>query len=253
MPEGLTAVLLLSGMALFIHGIRARSTVAACGAGALFGLAVLFRIYLLLGVVLIVAIALRRNRRLATAFLCAASVLPAAWLARNALVLGMPTLSTETIQLWHGHGPFARGSWSGDWNTLHAYLVARHPGFDGLNEVERARLFQRETWREFREHPLRSVGLVPKKIAIALSPWSSYRGLDDAFAVVLPFALFGMVFAWRAVDRDQLLLLVAPIAGVLAACALVFGDPRFRCVVDGFFAIFAAYGGIELLRRVRGG
>lgn len=250
MPEGLAACGLLAGVALLIHGIRAKSTVAACGAGALCGLAILFRVHLLLAVILIAAVVLLRHRRLAIVFLCSAALLPAAWMARNARVLGMPTLSTQTISLWLGHGPFARGGWSGDWPSQHAYLLARHPDFDGLDEVGRARLFQREAWREFKEHPLRSVLLVPKKIAIALSPWS-YLGIDCAFALVLPLALVGIGFAWSAVDRTEFLLLLAPIAGVLAACALVFGEPRFRCVVDGFFALFAAYGGFMLFERLR--
>jgi 4-amino-4-deoxy-L-arabinose transferase-like glycosyltransferase len=250
LPEGPAAVLLTSGIALLLLGARVRSSAVAGGAGLLCGLAVLFRVHLVPAVALVALVLISWDRRRTAAFACAAALLPAAWTLRNALVLGTPTLSTQTISLWHGHGPFARGGWPADWPPQRAYLKALYPAFDDLGEVARARLFRDEAWRGFKEHPLRSVVLAPKKVAIGLSPWS-YGGLDPVFAVLLPLSVVGLLLAWRRVDRQALLILAAPIAGTLAACALVFGDPRFRCVVDGFIALFAAYGASELMRPSR--
>jgi hypothetical protein len=115
-----------------------------------------------------------------------------------------------------------------------------------MGEVERARILLSETLAEMGAHPLRSVALVPKKVAILFSPYS-YLGLDVPYLLMLPFAIYGL-FRLTSFGWDAIWTLGVPVANVVGIAAIVFGDVRFRHPADPELALAAAFGIATLLR-----
>jgi len=187
------------------------------------------------------------KKRLAFVFLLFAALLPGIWVLRNATVLHAITLSTQTSrELWSGNNAWTRGAWSGDWLKPDPeqiqYLRERYPEFEKMDEVGRSRIFASEFVNEVTNHPKRIAWLVPRKIAIYLSP-SSYLGDDWIYAALLPFSLIGMLWMWNNKEARHLLWLIGfPIIGVMLICMLTFGDSRFRHPVNPSVAIFSAIG-----------
>ena len=227
--EASAALLLTGAMAIAVFSERRQSVLAAGSAGLILGSAVLTRGFLLPVILAVPAwFVSRRSARLAVIALAAAVAPLGAWVARNAIVLGMPVLSTQTQEvIWQGNNAWARGSWPGDASPQRAYLLWKYPDLDRLDEVGYSRMLGREAFREFIGHPRRIAWLVPRKLLIFFTP-ISYLGIDWMYLFLLPFAAFGGRYLWTRPElRSTLLFLCLPIVGVLAICVFTFSDVRF--------------------------
>jgi hypothetical protein len=241
--EPLAALLLVLALLLTVHGVRNKKISLALLAGGLFGYAVLTRAYLALTWVAPVVWLWRRGlRRLALALSLGAVLIVGGWAVRNWSVMGVFTVSTQTIELWEGNNAWARGSASlHDLDLQLRYLEGRYPGVQASGETVRSRIFLREAAVEVIGNPGRFLWLAPRKLALFVSPYSPYLGIDWLYAVLLPPSVLGMWMLTRDGEKgDAMWLLGGPIAAVAAICLLTFGDPRFRHPVEPFLLVTAA-------------
>lgn len=247
--ESIGALLLTIGLVLTVVAERTRSLSVAGLAGVALGYSGLTRGYLLLAIVgPPVWLVAKRFRWGATVLLLVVTTMLGAWTTRNFVRMGTPSLSTETVVLWQGNNRWARGSWPGDWAPQRAYLQARHPGFDRLDEVGHARLFLKEAVMEIAQNPGRILWLLPRKAAIFFSP-SSYLGFDWVYVVLLPFSVVGAIcLTLDPGSRRDLWLLGFPIVAVLIVCLVSFGDPRFRHPVDPLLVSLGCVGFVKVPR-----
>ncbi len=250
--EPLVVPALLFGVLATVLAEHRRSAALAIVAGLALGSAVLFRAFLLPAVLGAPAwLGGRKARGLAIILVVAIAVLPGAWAARNAVQLGVFTVTTQgSLEFWQGNNAWARGSWPGDWAPQQAYLQSEHPELSSLGEVGFSQLLLQEGLHEIVDHPARTLWLLPRKAVIFFSP-SSYLGFDWLYAALLPFAIVGVVdLVLKRQDRHLLWLLGFPVLAVLAVCLVVFGDPRFRHPVDPFLVLLSVRGGEKSGRRL---
>jgi 4-amino-4-deoxy-L-arabinose transferase-like glycosyltransferase len=257
--ESFAALLLLSACTLAISAVRLStlSTVIAAFSGLLAGAAVLTRGYLFLVPATLVLYFLAASKKRKLAFVCLdfAALLPALWVARNAVTLGTPTFSTESAQvIWHGNNRWSRGTWNGEWlasdSEQRRYLEQKYPGFfDRFSETDRSRIYLSEAVSDITADPGRILALTPRKVFFFLTPFS-YMGFDWIYLACIPFAIAGVVILWRKKDRRALCLLAVPVICMGVVCTLTFGDPRFRHPVDFCFAVLCAVGLTTLARRI---
>jgi hypothetical protein len=223
---------------------RRKSVPLAIVAGIVVGAAILVRGFLIFIPLAFGAWLLStRKQGLAVALIAGCTALPGAWVVRNMVALGLPSLSSETTEvLWLGNNAWARGSWPHDtWEAQHKYLLEKTPNFDSLDDLGVYHVFGRETLADLRNHPGHILWLLPRKAVIFFGP-KSWLGIDWVFALLLPFFALGIGILWKQQSRSLLLLLTGPIASSLIVCLLGFPDIRYRHVTDPMFLLLGAIG-----------
>ncbi len=247
--EEIAATLLIVAVIAALVAKRYQSGIVAAAAGLVLSFAILTRGFLLPVVLAVPAwFVARRSWRLAV-ISSALTIIPLVlWIARNTIVLGAPTLSTQTQEtLWQGNNAWARGSWPGDSRPQREYLLHRHPDLDLLDEVGYADLLGREARREIIGHPGRMIWLLPRKALLFFTP-VSYLGFDAFYLALLPFAVFGACHLWSCPGlRCTLWLVGFPILGALSICLLTYGDVRFRQPVNPMIVLLASVGIVRLI------
>jgi 4-amino-4-deoxy-L-arabinose transferase-like glycosyltransferase len=256
MAEGAAALAFTLGLVLAVLAVRRNSTLLSGAAGALMGFCVLMRAYMLFAVLgPFLWLLIGKKKRQAAVYAVCLSVVLSGWMTRNYLSLGVFTISTEGPEVaWCGNNAWARGAWPGEWmredSEQKTYMRSRHPGFDQLGEAERSRVFAREAVDLVFHQPLHILWLIPRKVAIFLSP-ISFWGIDWVYLALLPFSLSGIAILWRLrSERRNLWLMAFPIMGIMMVCILTFGDSRFRHPVDPLIAILSSLGIVHLARRI---
>ncbi len=243
--EPLGALLLVLASILTVKAARKDAVPLALLAGVLFGYAILTRAYLILVVACPIAwLWLRGAKRLAVSLSLAVFVVLGSWSARNLVVMGVFTVSTQTMELWEGNNAWARGSASLDNLDLQLqHLIEKNPGFRQLGEKDRSRVFFREAVSEVINNPGRFLGLVPRKLILFFSPYSPYLGFDWLYALLLPWSFAGFFMLARdRQQRDKLWILAGPVAAVGVIALLTIGEPRFRHPIDPFLITSAGWG-----------
>jgi hypothetical protein len=245
--ESLAALLIVVGLILIVLSERLRSLLLAGSAGLALGYAALTRPYLLLAIVGPAAwLVVRKSRREAIVLLLLVSMILGGWGMRNFMRMDAFTLTTETDALWGGNNAWARGSMAGDWAPQEAYLSAKYPDFERLDETGRSRLYLREAVGEIVRHPGRILWLLPRKAVILFSPYS-WLGFDWLYTMLLPFSVVGGVWlASQHEARNTLWLLGYPVFAVLIVCLVVYGEPRLRHPVDVLLVVSACVGLVQL-------
>jgi hypothetical protein len=180
-----------------------------------------------------------------------AAVLVVVWVCRNEARLGTFTVTTQAAEeIWRGNNQWARGSWPGDLDVQHEYLLARHREFDTLDEAGRARIYLVEAGHEAINHPGRLLWLLPRKTFLYFTANFTLMGIDWVYVVLAPLALIGILAAWsNSEQRPMLWLLGVPVIAVLGVVLLTFGHPRFRHPVDPLIVLLGTIG-IERLAKV---
>jgi len=223
---------------------RRKSIPLTVAAGLVAGTAILVRGFLILIPLAFGGYLLsRRKPGLAIVMMVSCLALPGAWMVRNLVTLGLPSLSSETTEvLWLGNNAWPRGSWPHDtWEAQHKYLLEKDPNFDSLDDLGVYRVFGREALADLRNHPKHILWLLPRKALIFFGP-GSWLGIDWVFALLLPIFAFGMITLWKEKSRRLLLLLSGPIASSFIVCLLGFPDIRYRHVTDPMFLLLGAIG-----------
>jgi len=256
--ENVSAALMVLSCICIVVSHQKPSVKLVIVAGVFAGAAILTRGYLLLAPIGPSIWIARKNKAFAAVFLLSCMVLPGSWAMRNAVELGSPVLSTQPAQeMWCGNNAWARGAWPGEWTSPNsqqkAYIKSRHPGFDEMSELNRSRVFANEFVIEVCSHPVRIFWLIPRKVAVYLSPASSHLGMDWMYLCTAPFSILGIMLFLRKGSRyrNVLWIICAPLISVAAVCMLTFGDSRFRQPVNPFIALLSGYAIVGILRRCK--
>jgi 4-amino-4-deoxy-L-arabinose transferase-like glycosyltransferase len=266
--DGLLAALIVL-LALVAH--ERRSLVLALGTGAVTGLAILSNARLaLLPLVLApyVAWGLRPARRSLVAMLLVivgAAAVTAPWIVRNEVVIGCPTITTDTRALWKANNPatydvLAGGGWIDDVPDLHGVppWPEKAAGISvaaakAVDECAQASFYRDEVVDFWREQPGEKGRLAVQAVGMLWSPFLSVeaddpgqrgaadlaqRTVEPAYVIVLyALALWGAFLAPRS-----FVVLAALLLGFNTAMATVFaGTVRYRAPWDFVLALLAAF------------
>src|SRR5262245_26841540 len=179
----------------------------------------------------------------------------APWIARNAVALGSPTLSTLSGSLFLGvhNETIVKSSLRGTWIRPDPFVTSDWP----TDEVG----FDRRCWQEgmefVRARPELLPGLVYDKFRRLLSPIGGTANvlLRQTWAlgwlVTAPFVVAGAFLAWRR-NRLATWIVAAHVGGLLLLTLIFTGTVRYRHTVNpqlSSLAGLAVATGIELGRR----
>lgn len=261
-PETLGTLLFLSSFALLAAYLKNKRMAFLIGSSILIGLAALARGYVVLTIPLMVLFVfyITKEKKLKTTLLFClfAGLIIGAWVTRNWIVMGKPVLSTQTDTFWIGNNPWSKGSLDGEiWGKgieakQFKYLEAIHPNILEMSEIERSDMFLHETIVYVREHPMHYIKLLPRKTAIFFGPfqnWSiGFYKYHYAFSLMLIFTLFGLFKLRNAEERNNILLLLIPIAGVYIVVLITFALDRYRFTIEPFVVLLGVIGLTECFR-----
>jgi len=186
---------------------------------------------------------------------CGAVIAP--WIARNAIVMGRPTLSTVGgYTFWGAHNdrvlsdPALRGMWV----RTSDLVDAAHP-LSG-SELER----ETEAWRYGCDFVKRHVAAMPALVAMKLVRFASPFEATPNRAVFWAFALgwiatapFILIGAWRVFRQDPstALVLLLPLVATMLSVVMFYGSIRFRDASAPLLTVLAARGLIDYGSRQR--
>ena len=263
----LAAVVVLLALAAY----ERRSAWLAFATGAVAGLAILSNARLvLLPLVLAPYVAWRIRppvRAIVAGFLVVvgAALVTAPWVVRNDVVIGCPTITTDTRALWKANNPatydvLARGGWIDDVPDLPGVppWPERAAGISveaakTVDECAQASFYRDEVLDFWRDEPgekarlaLQAVGMLWSPVLSVEADESGQQGLaglaqrtvEPAFVIVLYLlALWGAFLAPR-----RFVALAALLLGLNTAMAMVFaGTVRYRVPWDFVLALLAAF------------
>ncbi len=258
-----------------------RSSLDALATGVVAGLAILSNARLvLLPLVLAPYVAWRIRppvRAVAVALLvvAAAAATTAPWVVRNEVVIGCPTITTDTRALWKANNPatydvLARGGWIDDVPDLPGVppWPERAAGISveaakAVDECAQASFYRDEVLDFWRDEPGEKARLALQAVGMLWSPTLSVdadesgqqglaglaqRTVEPAFVIVLYLlALWGAFLAPR-----RFVALAALLLGLNTAMAMVFaGTVRYRVPWDFVLALLAAFALERAWRLVR--
>lgn len=245
-----------------LRAFRGGRPLAALAAGLALGAAVLTRPQALLllpaaAAAVVLAREGRRPRALLRfgALVLGSALVVAPWVARNAQVLGKPTLSTVGgCTFWGAHNErvLSDPSRVGSWIEVTALADTAHP-LHG-NELEEDRLCWKYGLEFVREHPGDLPRLLGWKLWRLVTPFAYARNPPAQLAMGLSWTLAallavpGFLLAWRR-DRLAALVLALPLLATVATALLFYGSVRFRQSVATFYVLPAALAAAELVRR----
>jgi 4-amino-4-deoxy-L-arabinose transferase-like glycosyltransferase len=262
-PLGLALVLACATTLLSLERGRVGWAVAA---GVLWGAVVLIRpnnlaaLPLGLGWLLLLPVCRTRAtvRQLAVVVAAAAlTVLP--WVARNATVMGKPTIATLVggYTFWGANNeivlrdPRLRGGWI----FGHELVDEAHP-LQG-DEVARERAAWGYGLGFVRAHLGDMPGLVAARLWRLVTPFEAtpnkpvYYTFALAWLLTAPFVFVGGFWLFRD-QRRAAAVLFTPILATVAVAVVFYGSIRFRDSVASLFVILAASGLVRALASVGG-
>ena len=186
---------------------------AALLAGGAFGVALLQRGTMILvpaaAFVWLMAAAPRGRRltRLALAYALGASLIVTPWVARNWVVLGIPTLSTVGAEsLWRGNAPHSSGgSYVGPGRTVLEEAPAVRDALRNRTELQQESVFREAFLADFRQDAGRFVGGIARKFLIFWS-FGPVSGVLYPAAYLYIYAAYYTVIVGLAVGGAWLLL-----------------------------------------------
>ena len=201
-----------------------------------------------------------RGLRLASvataALVGAALVAYSPWPVRNSLLLGqfVPGSSESTEWLWRGTNPNATGSsYTPDGRTMLQAAPADFQARVGASsEAERITVYRDTALTYISQHPSDAARLYALKLkAFWLGSETTGQQYPPAwttfyeawFALMLLFALYGLVLTWRDdSSRPVAILIVASLALITASQAIFYVEGRHRMAVEPLVLVLAGVG-----------
>jgi 4-amino-4-deoxy-L-arabinose transferase-like glycosyltransferase len=243
-----------------VRSLRHPALLVDVAAGICWGAAILTRPQMLplapLAFVMVLLASRANRRRYLTRLAIQAAVLAlvlAPWVARNAVVIGKPTVTTILggYGFWLGNNEVVLrdARLKGTCALIGQLTDAAHP-LTG-SEIEREAL----AWKYGREFVGTHLGDMPGLVAMKfwrfLSPFidTPNRPVFWAFALgwgaTLPFLAAGLLLAWRTHPLETAVL-VAPLVVMLLITAAFYGLDRYRDALAPVLVIPAAYAASRL-------
>jgi 4-amino-4-deoxy-L-arabinose transferase-like glycosyltransferase len=250
-------------VALSVFAIRGGHRLAEVCAGIAWAMAILTRVEIILALpvswVMLVFTkpptrrALFRSMAVQTGI---AAILISAWVVRNAVAVGVPTLSLQRgFAFWGAHNEvtFTEPRYEGSWLDIYNREPVRATHPLGASEVERDRQAFGYGTAAIYEH----ASLVPRLVAMKLwrlvSPFFETPNrvalwvLAGGWILTAPFVGMGLYSILRGPRRARLQwgILLIPIIATIGMCALFYGSPRFRDGLAPLFVVLAANGALR--------
>jgi 4-amino-4-deoxy-L-arabinose transferase-like glycosyltransferase len=259
-PETLAVFFLVGHSVALVWSEHRKTDLPAAIGGLGLGLAVLTRGYLALLIpATVLSLAASRRRRVALVVAAFSIGVPASWVARNAIVMGVPVLSTQTDHFYLGNNRWARGSFNGDFFLLgrqspQLQQVAEwYPGFWQMSELQRSRAWSGAAVRAALDDPARIGWLLCRKALVFMSPLQFWSVPGYPFHLAwIPAASLAAVALWDARSWRKMLQLwplILPIGAVFAAVLATYAFDRYRFVIEPYVVLLAAYGLSRMNRR----
>jgi hypothetical protein len=241
LSECLATSLLVCACALASEGRR--TLITAMGVGVLLGALTLVRPSFTLFPLVVGALFVLRHWPARGFLALAVSYLAvlAPWVARNHEATGRAIVSSNggmTLYSSWVHTPGqAWGTVTQD-ATMHQAL--------GMPSVESDRFLRDKTWQWLRAHPGEAASMLPKKLALVISPidWEVIgRGVKRAwnpfFVVMAMAAGVGAVRSWRR-DADFVLFAILAWAMFVALSLVFYGSARMRLPLEPLLIMLAS-------------
>jgi 4-amino-4-deoxy-L-arabinose transferase-like glycosyltransferase len=178
------------------------------------------------------------------------------------LLVTLLTVLPWTVRNYGLHGAAVLIDTHGGWTLYGSYGDENAGNFvpryakeaAGLSEYEQDRLYYQLTWQWIRDHPMRTMRLIPQKVVRLFSPLAAVDReyvLPFSAAIKWGYALFvGLAAAGIVMSlqrwRDASLLYVSMAATVLTT-VVFYGCTRFSLPMQPALALFAALPVVRLL------
>jgi len=250
----LFTVLALASVLFLLRSLRTRQITFGALAGLLLGLAVLTRATIA-PFALLVPFWLVWHRRVRAGLACGIFLIVTVspWLWRNYVLVGVPTLSTETgIELWNGNNGFLF-----DYYPQQSSDLSKDEAMNALtpqdqrelqsisnNEMAVSRWFAHKAWQYIRLHPGQTIVDGFRKIAAGFSFLPSpRRGNFEDLVYTLsygPVMLIGLWGMWRRRTKwrdDSLIYLL--FATFMIVTAIFWAHTSHRAYLDVYWIVFA--------------
>jgi len=258
LSETVYAFWLSAAVACTLAAMRSRRILPHAVAGVLWALAILTRVELVVIVPVAWALVLCQSRERRTAWsrqlvvpTLIVGVLVGAWMTRNFVTLGTPTLSTQRgCTFWGSHNDvtFTSARFAGTWVNCSGLVNVTHP-IQGT-EVVRERLAFSYGLDAVRRHAWQLPYLTAMKIWRLVSPFfdttnqASLWTMAAGWIVAAPFVVLGIWSTWKRsrATRSTWLVLVSPILATLVTTLIFYGSTRYRDSMAPILLIFAAFG-----------
>lgn len=279
--EILDSLLAAAIVLLALRAYERGSLLLALGTGAVCGLAILSNArMLLLPLVLAPFLAdrLRPNRSAFAAMalvLVGAAAVTAPWVIRNDVVIGCPTITTDTRALWKANNPatydvLARGGWIDDvpdlpgvppWPEKAAAISVA--AAKAVDECEQAAFYRDEVLDFWEDEPGEKGRLAVQAAGMLWSPFlsveadeSGQQGLSgtaqDTVEPAFMIALYALALLGAFLAPRRFVVLAVLVLGFNTVMAMVFaGTVRYRAPWDFVLALLAAVALTRAWDRVR--
>ncbi len=254
-------------VALSVFAIRGGRRLSEVCAGIAWAMAILTRVEMVLALPVALGMlvfaepstrrALVRSMAVQTGV---AAILLSAWVVRNAVAVGVPTLSLQRgFAFWGAHNEvtFTEPRYEGSWLDIYNREAVRASQPLGATEVERDRQALEYGTAAVRAHASRLPRLVAMKMWRLVSPFFETPNrvalwvLAGGWMMTAPFVGLGLYRVFSGPPpRWHWGVLLIPIITTIGACALFYGSPRFRDGLAPLFVVLAANGALR--RREQG-
>jgi hypothetical protein len=174
----------------------------------------------------------------------------------NQQAFGELVFSTQSsLNLWHGHNEFARGSWNpAIWQQHYAEIepvLEKNKAQLAGNEVTETAFYKKWATDWIKAHPKQEAILDVRKAAIYFLPENSNHHKINFFTLLVNMGFFGFIIYFLIYQRtvpDYYYLLGPPVA-ILLVSIIYFVEYRWRYLADPFMLLLACIFFKEIYRR----
>jgi len=176
------------------------------------------------------------------------------WVARNAIVMGKPTLCTVVggLTFWGAHNEkvFTDPNLRGSWTRTSDLVDADHPL--PADELGKDAVSWKYGLEFIRSHEADVPALVGWKLyrligaPVEAENKAVYLAFLGSWCLIAPFAGYGFILSWRRCMPGAVGLLI-PVLVTIATAVIFYGSERFRDGIAPVLAVYASLGTVGLL------
>jgi hypothetical protein len=164
--------------------------------------------------------------------------------AENYKLFHQVVFSTQSaVNLWHGHNPYARGSWTPSIWRNHADeidpILQRNKDILSSDEITETGFYKKWAMTWIRQHPGREAILCMRKAGIYFLPYNFDTFKINLYTSLTHVAFLGFIFTFfRKNYKDiSFYYLLAPIVAIFLTSELFFVEYRWRYLTDPFMLL----------------
>jgi 4-amino-4-deoxy-L-arabinose transferase-like glycosyltransferase len=168
------------------------------------------------------------------------------WIARNALVIGAVTLSTQgTEAIWYGNNPNVAAYHRGGYAYEPPLPQPAPPGLGTDMEAERSAVYGRAVRDYLSDHPLSVVEDMPLRLwnmwrpVFAGASARNWLVIGGSYLIVLALSLAGLTITLRRRAHPGVRYVQFYVLTLALFHALVIGEIRYRMPIEPALAVFA--------------